>query len=60
MIKEILSLFFVFSEYRFKKPVDDAVRKCWKCAQYFLPYPDNPHLVCPNCNDFINNNQFFR
>ena len=55
MIKEILSILFVFSQYRYKKPVDDAVRKCWICDQLFNSYTDNPHLVCQDCKYDINN-----
>ena len=53
MIKEILCVLFVFNQYRYKKPVNDAVRICWICDQYFYSYPDNPHLVCPDCKDAI-------
>ena len=53
MIKEILCVLFVFNQFRYKKPVDEAVRICWICDQYFYSYPDNPHLVCHDCKDSI-------
>jgi hypothetical protein len=53
MIKTILSILFVFGQVRYKKPEDDAVRRCWICEELFLSYQDNQHLVCCDCKDAV-------
>jgi len=53
MIKEILNILFVFNQVTYKRPEDNSVRRCWICDQYFLSYPNNPLIVCPDCKDAI-------
>ena len=53
MIKELLSVLFVFNQVSYREPEEDTVRRCWICDELFLSYPNNHHLVCCDCNSSV-------